>query len=110
MLLILRRINHFGGNGLTSHSPPDANDEVDLRLRGYVEVTRCARSPLQANLLLLLVEVLLHVRLRALEDDLALGLRSLKSSNQVSTRQDMWRKICKDQSRKMVCFRQHSEN
>ena len=77
MLLILRPINHFAGNGLASHSPPDANDEVNLRLCGYVEVTGCARSPLQANLLLLLVEVLLHVRLRALEDDLALGLGRL---------------------------------
>ena len=60
------------------HSPPDTDDEVDLRLRRDVEVTACASGALEADLLLLLAEVLLHIRLRALEDDLALGLGSLQ--------------------------------
>lgn len=57
--------------------PPDTDDEVDLGLCGDVEVASRTSSTLQANLLLLLGKVLLHVGLRALEDDLALGLGRL---------------------------------
>lgn len=57
--------------------PPDTDDEVDLGLCGDVEVTSRTGSPLQADLLLLLGKVLLHIGLRALKDDLALGLGCL---------------------------------
>ena len=46
-------------------------------MRRDVEVASSARSPLQTDLLLLRGKVLLHIGLRALEDDLALGLVSL---------------------------------
>ena len=59
------------------NSPPDADNEINLRLRRDVEISRGARSPLQTDLLLLLRKVLLHVGLRALEDNLALGLGRL---------------------------------
>ena len=59
------------------YAPPDTDNEVDLRLRRDVEVTSRTSSTLQTNLLLLLREVLLHVGLRTLEDDLTLGLGSL---------------------------------
>ena len=59
------------------HSPPDPDNEVHLRLRRNIEIARCPRRPFQTDFLLLLREVLLHVGLCALEDDLALGLRRL---------------------------------
>ncbi len=57
--------------------PPNTDNEVDLGLCGDVEVASRTSSPLQADLLLLLRKVLLHIGLRALEDDLALGLGRL---------------------------------
>ena len=60
-----------------NHIPPDTDDEVDLGLRGDIEIARCASRPLQADLLLLLCKVLLDIGLSALEDDLALGLGRL---------------------------------
>ena len=59
------------------YAPPDTDNEVDLRLSRDVEVTRSTSSALQTDLLLLSGEVLLHVLLSTLEDDLALGLRCL---------------------------------
>ena len=69
-----------------AYSPPNADDEVNLRLSRDVEVTRSTGCPLQADLLLLRGKVLLHVGLRALENNLALGLSSLDSrfTNDVS--------------------------
>ena len=58
-------------------SPPDTDDKVNLRLGRDVEVASSTRSPLQADLLLLRGEVLLHIGFRALEDDLALSLGRL---------------------------------
>jgi nitrate reductase gamma subunit len=62
----------------TTDAPANSNDEVDLGLGRDVEVTRCPCSTLQSDLILLLAEILFHVGLRALEDDLSLGLSSLK--------------------------------
>lgn len=59
------------------YAPANTDNEVDLRLGGDVKVTRRTRSALQADLLLLLVDVFLNVGLRTLEDDLALSLRRL---------------------------------
>ena len=55
------------------YSPPDTDNKVDLGLGRDVEVTTSPSSALQTDLLLLLGQVLLHIRLRALEDDLSLG-------------------------------------
>ena len=59
-------------------APANSNNEVDLGLGRDVEVARCPCSTLQSDLILLLGEILLHIGLRALEDDLSLGLSSLK--------------------------------
>ena len=59
-------------------APANSNDKVDLGVSGDVEVARRPCSTLQSDLILLLVEILLHIGLRALEDDLSLGLSSLK--------------------------------
>ena len=78
-------------------SPPDTDDEVDLRLGRDVEVASSTRSPLQTDLLLLRGKVLLHIGFRALEDDLALGLSSLNtrttSASSVNRCLDRWQKI-----------------
>ena len=60
------------------HVPANTDNEVDFWLTSDIEVTVASCSPLQADLLPLLSLVLLHVRLRALEDDLALGNGRLK--------------------------------
>lgn len=60
-----------------TYSPPDTDNEIHLRLGRNVEVTSSTGGPLQTDLLLLLVQVLLYVLLSPLEDDNALGLGSL---------------------------------
>ena len=60
------------------HVPANTDNEVDFWLTSDVEVTVASCSPLQADLLPLLSLILLHVRLRALEDNLALGNGRLK--------------------------------
>ena len=52
----------------------DTDDKVNFGFGRDVKVARCACCPLQPDLLPLLREVLLHVRLGALEDDLAFGV------------------------------------
>ena len=66
------------------HAPPDTDNKVHLRLCWDVEVTNSASRTLQTDLLLLCAQVLLHILLRPLEDDLSLGLRSLNSMNHAS--------------------------
>lgn len=56
----------------------EADDKVDLRLGGDVEVTGLAGLALEADLLLLLGNVLLDVLVSALENDLALGETGLR--------------------------------
>lgn len=68
------------------HSPPNTNDKVDLGLCGDVEVARRTRSPLQADLFLLMIQILLHICLCPLEDDLTLGLRRLWKNSSVIVR------------------------
>ena len=82
------------------YSPPDTDDKVDLSLCRDVEIARCARRPLQTNLFPLLCKVLLDIRLRTLEDDLALGLRRLDCPSQSILLEEY--RIMRDQSRKMV--------
>jgi hypothetical protein len=57
----------------------EADDEVDLGLGGDVEVAGLAGLALEADLLLLLGNVLLDVLVGTLEDDLALGEAGLAS-------------------------------
>ena len=64
---------------LYMHSPADTDNKVHLRLCRDVEVAGSTRRPLQADLLLLRVKVLLHIGLCALEDDPTLSPRSLVS-------------------------------
>ena len=61
------------------YSPPDTDDKVDLGLGRDVEIARGTGSTLETELLLLRSEILLHVLLRALEDDLALRLSCLQA-------------------------------
>ena len=68
---------------LYMHSPADTDNKVHLRLCWDVEVTNSASRTLQTDLLLLCAQVLLHILLRPLEDDLSLGLGSLNSINRV---------------------------
>jgi hypothetical protein len=56
----------------------EADDEVDLGLGGDVEVAGLAGLALEADLLLLLGNVLLDVLVGTLEDDLALGEAGLR--------------------------------
>jgi len=55
-------------------SPLETNDEVNFGLSRDVKVSSLPGLPLESDLLLLLREVLLHILIRTLEDDLALGL------------------------------------
>ena len=64
------------------YAPPDTDNEVDLRLSRDVEVTRSTGRPLQADLLLILSEVLLDIGLSTLEDDLSLSLGRLWNETQ----------------------------
>ena len=79
------------------HAPPDTDNKVHLRLCWDVEVTRGAGSTLQTDLLLLRGDVLLHILLGALEDDLSLGLGCLLNKSQtrirmlrVSDQESLW--------------------
>lgn len=54
--------------------PLESDHKVDFGLSGNVEVTSLPCLPLESDLLLLLREVLLHILVRPLKDDLALGL------------------------------------
>ena len=56
------------------HAPTNTDDEVYLRLSWDVEVTSSTGSPPEADFLTLRGEVLLHVLLGTLEDDLSLSL------------------------------------
>ena len=64
---------------LGRNAPPNTNDKVHLSLRRDVEIARGTGSTLETELLLLRSEILLHVLLRALEDDLALRLSCLQA-------------------------------
>jgi hypothetical protein len=68
-----------------NNTPADTDHEVHLRLSRDVEVAGCTGSTLQADLLLLLGKVALHVRFRTLEDDLALRFTRLAEICQNST-------------------------
>lgn len=67
----------FAGLGCNFVDTTDTDDEVNLRLRGDVEVARSTSSTLQPDLLLLLVKVLFHMSLSTLEDNFALSLGGL---------------------------------
>lgn len=71
------------------YSPADTDNEVHLSLCGDVEVARRAGCPLQTDLLLLSRYVLLHILLRALEDDLALGLGRLRNESALRSSQSL---------------------
>ena len=65
----------------SAYSPTDTDNEVNLGLCGDVEVTSSTGSPLQANLLLLLLQVLLNILLSPLEDNHTLGPGSLREKS-----------------------------
>jgi len=73
-------LKDFAGFGCDFVDTTDTDDKVHFRFGRDVEIARCACSPLQADLLLLLREVLLDVGLSPLEYDLALGLCCLPCS------------------------------
>lgn len=66
------------------HLPLQPDDKVHLGLSLNVEVARLPRLPLEPDVLLLGLEVLLRVLVRSLEDDLALGLGILAVSAMVA--------------------------
>lgn len=96
----------FGREAYDSPLQPD--DKVHLGLSLNVEVARLPRLPLEPDVLLLGLEVLLCVLVRALEDDLALGLgilalsamSAVQSGRGVEGRRGV-------QPRKMVNLQQH---
>jgi len=65
-------VNQWNSPRIYIYSPSDADNEVYLGLCGHIEVTSSSGSTLQTDLVLLLVQVLLNIRLCALEDDLSL--------------------------------------
>lgn len=70
-------LEDLAGLGCDLVDTADTDDEEHLGLSGDVEVAGGTGSTLQANLILLLGDVLLDVGLCALENDLSLGLGSL---------------------------------
>lgn len=65
---------------MRSRSPLDTNDKVDFRLSRNVKVTRLPRLALKSDFLLLGGNVLLHILVGPLEDDLPLSLGVLIES------------------------------
>ena len=64
-------LKDLAGFGRDSIDTTNTDDEVNFRFSGDVEIARCACSSLQPDFLLLLCQVLLHVGLGPLENDLA---------------------------------------
>jgi hypothetical protein len=79
-------LENLAGLGGDLVDTTDTDDEEDLGLSGNVEVTGGTGSTLQANLILLLGDVLLDVGFGTLEDDLALGLSGLWKQSQNSSK------------------------
>lgn len=64
----------MGCNGKTrKDAPPDTNNKVDFRLGRNVEVTIRPGETLEANFFPLLCQIILHVRLGTLENNLSFG-------------------------------------
>ena len=70
----LENLAGFGGDFVDT---TDTYEEVNLCLCGNVEATRSTSSTLQADLLLLLSTVLVHMSLSTLGDNFTLGLGGL---------------------------------
>lgn len=69
------------GTAQRADAPTNTNNKVDLWLCGDIEVAGRARRSLETDLVLLLCEVLLHIALCPLEDDLSLRLLGLKTGS-----------------------------
>jgi len=68
-----------GGENIDKKHPPlDADDEIDLWLLRNVVVASCPCNTTRADLLAFLFKVFLHVRISALEGDVALLGSSLR--------------------------------
>lgn len=63
------------------YPPTNTDDKVDFGLRWHIKITRCPSGAFQANLLLFLGEIFLHIRFRTLEDDLAFRFLGLMMSS-----------------------------
>lgn len=66
-------------------SPFESDNKVDFGLCFHVEVTRLPRLAFESDLLLLLVEVLFHILVGTLKDDLALRLSILRDTTSVQS-------------------------
>src|SRR5258708_28043494 len=67
------------------HNPPlDTDDKVEFRLGGNIVVTSSLSDTAKANFLPLPFQVLFHVCIRTLENNLALGKAVLRGSNSAS--------------------------
>jgi hypothetical protein len=73
------KLQDLAGFGSNLVDTPNADNEVHLGLSRDVKVASRAGSALEADLLLLLVQVLLDIGLGALEDDLSLSFGSLEN-------------------------------
>ena len=72
-----QKLEDFSGLGGNFVDTTDTYEEVNLCLCGNVEATRSTSSTLQADLLLLLSTVLVHMSLSTLGDNFTLGLGGL---------------------------------
>lgn len=86
------------------YSPPNTNNEVNFWLSWDIEVTSSTSSALEANFFPLLCKVFLHIRLCALEYNLAFCLCALQKKTltcKLKMQQNM-KEYAWIQSRKMV--------
>ena len=63
----------YSASSTACRLPPNTNNEIYLRLTRDVEVAGSPCSTLQSDLLFLLIQILLYIRLRALEDNFSLS-------------------------------------
>jgi len=72
-----QQLEDFARFGCDLVDTPDSDDKVNLRLSWYIEIASRPCGSLQANLLFLLRQILLHITLGALENDFSLRLGCL---------------------------------
>jgi hypothetical protein len=70
---------YFGSSSTACRLPSNTNNKIYLGLSRDVEVTGSPCSTLQSDLLLLLIQILLYIRLRAFENDFSLSFGRLKN-------------------------------